>query len=110
MLLRQLDYCVALHVESSKIIYHRRHGSTLDTLSRGGRQYVDGYFNIFGSKRLCDDVIIVGEERALDIHVDLDLGRSLLSFLFFSLFLFLLHADCIYSVDGMVTPLPQPLS
>ena len=39
----------------SKSVDHRGHGSALDTLSRTGRQFVDGYFNVIGSKRLCDD-------------------------------------------------------
>ena len=42
-----------------------RHSSTLDALSRTGRQLIDGYFNIFSSKWLCDDVVVVTKVAAI---------------------------------------------
>ena len=59
-----LPYCSI----RNKSIDHtcRGHGSTLDTLSRTGRQFVDGYFYAIGSKRLCyDGVVVGGDEGAL---------------------------------------------
>ena len=44
-------------------IYHPRHGSAAGTLSRTGRQFVDGYFYVIGSKRLCEDGGVVGSNE-----------------------------------------------
>ena len=47
-------------------IDHRGRGGTLDTLSRTGSQFVDCCLYVIGSKRLCDDGVVVGgDEGAL---------------------------------------------
>ena len=57
-----LPYCSI----RNKSIDHRGHGSTLDTLSQTGRQFVDGYFYAISSKQLCyDGVVVGGDEGAL---------------------------------------------